>query len=102
FVPQAHLDGGGVGNLKSVLHESIAVFLPELHLGNASLALLNSRQSEEETGKRRTCPIAGPGLGSVAIGELVITAILKESPHRPDIVAEAAPEFKAMAAALPA
>ena len=59
-------------------------------------------QPQHETRQRRTGPIIGRRPGGEAAGELIVAAILKESPHGPDVPAVAGAEFHAVPSVLPA
>jgi hypothetical protein len=102
FVAQAHLEGGVAGELIIILHETIGGPIAELHQRDAGLALLHGGEAEEKTGKAGACAVIGGGLRGVAVGELVVAAILEKSPHRPNVAAIAAAEFETVATALPA
>ena len=101
LVAQPHLNRGQAGYAEAVLHESICIPLPELHLRNAGLALLHRRKPEKEAGQRRAGPVIRAIVGGVTVGELIIAAILKESPHRPDESPITRAEFQAMPSFLP-
>lgn len=90
-----------MGYVEAVLDESVGVPLPQLHLRYASLSLFDCGQPKQEAGHRRTSPIVGCGSSGEAIGELVVSAILEETPHRPDEVSVAAAQLEAMATDLP-
>src|SRR4030095_12699455 len=102
FIPQADLDRGVPGTLKSLLREPIQRPLPQLHLRNASLYLFHGWQAQQKTRKPGSRSIIRCGLRSKSICELIVAAVLKESPHRPNVSPEAGSKFQSMTALLPA
>ena len=58
------------------------------------MALLHHRQAQQKAGQCRACTVVGCGLGGEAIRKLVVSAVLKESPHRPDETPVIAPDFE--------
>src|SRR2546423_13241289 len=101
LITQTHLNRGVAGNLEGILREGIARPVAQLHLRDACLALFYRGESQKEAGQRGTGAVVGGGLRRVTVGELVVAAVLKESPHRPDEAAIAAAEFQAVTAMLP-
>src|SRR5205823_3732267 len=101
LVPNAHFNRGRTRNAEAVLNEAVRVPLPELHLRNASLALLYRWKPKQKAGERGTIMIIEAVLCSESIGELVIAAVLEKPPHRPDEFPIARAEFQAMAPRLP-
>src|SRR5215472_2961543 len=102
FVAHAHCEGRRAGELEAVLDEAIGRPGAELHLRDARLALFYNRKTQEKARKRGAGAVVCARLCGVAARELVVAAILKEAPHGPNIIAEAAAEFEAVTAALPA
>ena len=86
---------------EAILHESVRVPLAKLHLRDAGLALLHRRQPQQKAGKSRTGAVVGSGLRGEAVGELVVSAILEETPHRPNITAVTRAELQVVTAMLP-
>jgi hypothetical protein len=66
--------------LKTVLHKRVGIPLSQLHLRNALLSLLHGRQSEQKTREGGAGAVVGCCSRSEAVGELIVTAILKEAP----------------------
>src|ERR1017187_1803518 len=74
----------------------------EVHLWNAGLALSRCRQPQQEVGQRRSADaVIQRVLRGVAVGELVVAAILEEAPHGPDELLVSAAELGAVASNLP-
>src|ERR1051325_2907668 len=71
-------------HLEAVLDKRIGVPLAQLHLRNSRLPLLHRGQAQEETRERGPRAVVRSCLGRKAVGELVIAAVLKESPHGPN------------------
>src|SRR5439155_3890845 len=90
------------GYAEAILNESVGIPLPELHLRNAGLALVDCRKPEQVSGQRRSGSIVGSVIRGVAVGELIVAAILEESPHGPNEAAIARAELQAVASFLPA
>src|ERR1035441_7202892 len=88
-------------NAPGVLHEGIGGPVPQIHAGNARLRLPDRGQAQKETRQSRTGSVISQSLGGEAVGELIVTAILEKSPHRPDISAVACTGLQTVAAMLP-
>src|SRR6202158_482802 len=73
----------------------------QIHLRYASLALFHGGQTKQHAGQSGAAAVIETKFGGVPCGVLVVATILEESPHRPDITVEFAPELHAVATALP-
>src|SRR5581483_10053369 len=102
FITESHLNGRRAGELEAVLREGVGVPLPQLHLRDARLALLDGWQAEQEGGQCRPGAVVGGRLRGEPGGELIIAAVLEEAPHRPDVAPVAAAELQVVRPALPA
>lgn len=101
LVAKTDVEGGGGVYLPGVLDKCISAPILEVHLGHAGLALLDGGKTEEKAGESGTGAVIESLVGRVAICELIIPAVLKETPHRPPVTVEIAADFYAMTAMLP-
>ena len=102
FVAQPDVDSCVVADAPLVLRKAIRIPLTQVHLRNAGLTLADHGHAEHEACECGAGAVIGKRLAGEAAGELVITAILEEAPHRPDKPLIRAAKLQAVASALPA
>ena len=73
----------------------------QIHLRYTSLALFHGGQAKQHTGQSGAAAVIETKFGGVPGGVLVVSAVLEESPHGPDVTVEFGAEFRAVASALP-
>ena len=95
FIAQSEVDCGGGSHLPTVFDEAVAAPVAQIHLRDAGLALLDGRKRQQQAGQTGAAAIVEAILGRVSIGELVVAAVLKKAPHRPDEPPRIAAELRA-------
>lgn len=101
LITETEVESGDRVELPSVLEEGIGTPIFEVHLRNTGLALFDGGQAEKKAGESGASAIIEAKVCGVAVGELVVTAVLEEAPHGPPVAVEIAAEFEAVATLLP-
>ena len=102
FIAQAEVNGSRPRNSPVILNEGVAIPLPEVHVRDARLPLLDDGQAQKETCQRGASAVVRSRLGRKTFGELVEAAVLEEPPHGPEKSPVIAPDFQGVAAHLAA
>lgn len=101
LVTYAKIQGNGGSKLPAIFGEGVVSPIAKVHLRNAGLTLLDGWETQQQAGKAGAAAIVEAELRGVAIGELVVAAVLEESPHGPDVATAVAAEADRMTTVLP-
>src|ERR1700756_448234 len=100
FIAHTEVESGGRGDLPAVFGVTVPSPVAEIHLGDPGLALLDSGETQKQAGKAGSTAVIEAELGGVAVGGLVVAAVLEKSPHRPDVATSVAAKTKCVVTSL--